>query len=209
MPATTISPAGRCPAMTPPNACCGARWRRRCRKSQADLAPNRPRPESLRLLSPDPRGRRHGALGAGGRRRHDQALLSRRWKSALFALGYIAAHSAHSTGIAVDLTLIQRRAPPAPPYRPAARLRPLHRAGGASARPTIAQTWAPASTASTPRAHTASAAITPEQKHWRGVLLGAMRTRGFHNYFREWWHFSYGARGQAYDFPIRAALTSP
>ena len=46
---------------------------------QADLARAKPRPESLRLLSPDPRRRRHGALGAasGKPRRADQALLPR------------------------------------------------------------------------------------------------------------------------------------
>jgi len=29
-----------------------------------------------------------------------------------------------------------------------------------------------------------------------------MRKRGFKNYFREWWHFSYGAPAGAYDAPI-------
>jgi D-alanyl-D-alanine dipeptidase len=53
------------------------------------------------------------------------------------------------------------------------------------------------------KSHTASAAITPEQKRWRNRLVAAMRARGLHNYFREWWHFSYGARpAQVYDFPI-------
>src|ERR1017187_1903988 len=39
-------------------------------------------------------------------------------KHMLFASGYIAAHSAHSTGSAVDLTLIARPAAPAPPFDP-------------------------------------------------------------------------------------------
>ena len=52
------------------------------------------------------------------------------------------------------------------------------------------------------KSHTASAAITPEQQRWRARLVAAMRKRGFHNYFREWWHFSYGTRGKAYDEPI-------
>jgi D-alanyl-D-alanine dipeptidase len=50
---------------------------------------------------------------------------------------------------------------------------------------------------------TSSAAIAPEQKRRRALLVAAMRRRGFHNYLREWWHFSFGARpAQAYDFPI-------
>ena len=52
------------------------------------------------------------------------------------------------------------------------------------------------------KSHTLSAAVSPAQKRWRAKLVAAMRARGFRNYFREWWHFSFGARGQAYDFPI-------
>ena len=52
------------------------------------------------------------------------------------------------------------------------------------------------------KSHTLSAAVTAEQKRWRAKLVAAMRARGFHNYFREWWHFSFGTRGPAYDFPI-------
>jgi zinc D-Ala-D-Ala dipeptidase len=54
-----------------------------------------------------------------------------------------------------------------------------------------------------PRSVTASPAITPVQKRWRSMLLAAMRNRGFHNYFREWWPFTYGPRpATAYDFQI-------
>ena len=52
------------------------------------------------------------------------------------------------------------------------------------------------------RSHTASRAITPEQQRRRAILVAAMRARGFHNYFREWWHFSFGRAGGAYDFAI-------
>ena len=87
---------------------------------QADLARENLGPKGLRLLSPGARGRRHGALGA--RRRRDGA--TKRFypaleKRSLFALGYIAAHSAHSTGTAVDLTLVQLPPPPAPRLRSA------------------------------------------------------------------------------------------
>ncbi len=67
-----------------------------------------------------------------------------------------------------------------------------------------ASTWAPAMTAPTLKANTRSSAITPEQRKWRNTLVAAMRSQGFVNYFREWWHFSLpGAGGQAYDFPIK------
>jgi D-alanyl-D-alanine dipeptidase len=53
------------------------------------------------------------------------------------------------------------------------------------------------------RSHTANAAIGTQQKRAREKLLAAMRAQGFHNYFREWWHFTYGPKpAQLYDFPI-------
>jgi D-alanyl-D-alanine dipeptidase len=123
-------------------------------------------------------------------------------KNTLFALGYIAAHSAHSTGIAVDLTLIQRRAPPTDRFDRAAHYGPC--TGQASERaPDSSIDMGTGFDCFDPRSFTSSAAITPEQKRWRSVLLDAMRSRGFRNYFREWWHFSYGARpANAYDVPI-------
>ena len=45
-------------------------------------------------------------------------------------------------------------------------------------------------------------AIPAQAKRWRAHLVAAMRARGLHNYFREWWHFGFGPRGAAYDFPI-------
>ena len=123
-------------------------------------------------------------------------------KRKLFA-GYIAAHSAHSTGTAVDLTLVRL---------------PTHmRAAASNGSTHYAPCTAPAAERAPDnsidmgtgfdcfdaKAHTADSSISPAQKHWRGVLVAAMRRRGFHNYFREWWHFSYGARPQqAYNFPI-------
>ena len=42
--------------------------------------------------------------------------------------------------------------------------------------------------------HTRSPLITPEQRRWRNLLVAAMAKRGFRNYSREWWHFTYGRR---------------
>ncbi|HEY1311223.1 MAG TPA: M15 family metallopeptidase [Pseudolabrys sp.] len=124
--------------------------------------------------------------------------------------GYIAAHSAHSTGSAVDLTLVPRPTPPAPPYDPRA-------AYGACTAP--ADKRAPDTSLDMgtsfdcfdAKSTALSSTTTSEQNHRRVILLEAMRKRGFHNYFREWWHFSFGARGPAFDFPIgpRSSSTSP
>ena len=117
MRAPTISPAGRCPATTPPNACCGARWRRRspaCRP----ISPRR----SLGLkvydcYRPTRAVARLRALGARApTTTRPSASTPRSTRAGCSPLGYIAAHSAHSTGIAVDLTLVARDAPPAPPF---------------------------------------------------------------------------------------------
>ena len=45
--------------------------------------------------------------------------------------------------------------------------------------------------------HTASPAIGAEQRRRRTLLLAAMTKRGFRNYHREWWHFSYGSPSAA------------
>ena len=117
-----------CPATTRPNACCGATVAQALARVQADLARENLEPESLRLLSPDPRGRRLCALGANGATTMARPNVSTPTleKRSLFAQGYIAAHSRHSTGTAVDLTLVRlppRRRPPST----ATRLRRLHR----------------------------------------------------------------------------------
>ena len=132
-------------------------------------------------------------------------------KRRLFASGYIATHSAHSTGSAVDLTLIERPAAPAPPFDRSA-------AYGSCTGPKAERAPDNSLDMGTgfdcfdARSATASGANTPAQKRWRALLVAAMRARGLHNYFREWWHFSFGPRGgQGYDFAIEArpSSTSP
>jgi D-alanyl-D-alanine dipeptidase len=53
--------------------------------------------------------------------------------------------------------------------------------------------------------HTNAPHVGAEPRRWRTMLVAAMAKRGFRNYFREWWHFSYvSASPLAYhDFPIR------
>jgi len=123
-------------------------------------------------------------------------------KRSLFALGYIAAYSAHSTGVAVDLTLIKRGAAPTRRFDRTAHYGPCI-APQSERTPDNSLDMGTGFDCFDPRSYTANATITPQQRHWRNVLLAAMHRRGFHNYFREWWHFTYGPRPkQAYDFPI-------
>ena len=155
---------------------------------------------------PDPRGRRFCALGArirkSGRRRRDQALLSRRWRSAACSPTAISPRTRRIRP-ATRSTSRLLNGPPRP-RRPSIRTHLTAPARGLprSARPTMRSTWAPASTASTTKATREAPPSRPTQKRWRARLVAAMRARGFHNYFREWWHFTFGTRGKAYDFPI-------
>jgi D-alanyl-D-alanine dipeptidase len=122
-------------------------------------------------------------------------------------VGYIAAHSAHSEGIAVDLTLIplgapqpskrEGSAPDAPCTAPAAERAPDNALDNELDMGTGFDCF-------DAKAHTASGAIAPEQARRRALLVAAMRGQGFRNYFREWWHFSFGPRRAAQDFAIVA-----
>jgi D-alanyl-D-alanine dipeptidase len=122
-------------------------------------------------------------------------------KSTLFALGYIAMRSAHSTGTAVDLTLVAVPRTAAAAFDPAA-------AYGSCAGP--AERRAPDDSVDMgtgydcfdAASHTASGTVGAEQRHRRALLVAAMSKRDFRNYHREWWHFAHGPARQAYDFPI-------
>lgn len=122
-------------------------------------------------------------------------------KSRLFALGYIAMHSAHSRGVAVDLTLIARNAPPAA-FDPSAKYGPCTATQRA---PDNSLDMGTGYDCFDGKSNTHNASVTPAQATNRRVLLDAMRKHGFANYQREWWHFSYrGAdTGAAYDIPIK------
>ena len=125
-------------------------------------------------------------------------------KADLFRLGYIATHSQHSTGAALDLTLVDLTADNSGVFDP-------NKAYADCTAPVAAR--APEGSVdmgtgydcSDVKAHTASSLITPAQRRWRNVLVAAMRRQGFANYSKEWWHFSLpGAGAQEYDFAIPA-----
>jgi len=124
-------------------------------------------------------------------------------KRNLFALGYIAAQSRHSTGTTVDLTLIRLPPAPAPRFDPEVRYGPC--TGPAARRaPDSSIDMGTAFDCFDVKSYLASSAIAPEQRRWRNALNTTMRRHGFANYFREWWHYSYSgaAEPRAYDFAI-------
>jgi D-alanyl-D-alanine dipeptidase len=125
-------------------------------------------------------------------------------KSVLFGLGYIASRSQHSTGAAVDLTLIPASNTQVPAYDPTAAYGPCTQAA-AQRSPDNSVDMGTGYDCFDLRSHTASAGIGSEPRRWRNTLLEAMRKQGFANYHREWWHFSYAnsARASQHDFPIR------
>jgi D-alanyl-D-alanine dipeptidase len=130
-------------------------------------------------------------------------------KGALFSLGYIASRSQHSTGNAVDLTIIQAPGAPALPFERSAIYGPCT-AAQMQRSPDNSVDMGTGFDCFDVKSHTASSTISAEQRHWRNVLLAAMRKQGFANYHREWWHFTYvrSGGGEAHDFPIRSsALT--
>jgi zinc D-Ala-D-Ala dipeptidase len=125
-------------------------------------------------------------------------------KADLIRLGYIAERSGHSTGAAVDLTLVDLTAENSPPFDPRKAYADCTAAASARA-PESSVDMGTGYDCSDVKAHTAATSITPSQRRWRNLLVAAMALQGFVNYSKEWWHFSLpGAGGPAYDFPITA-----
>ena len=123
-------------------------------------------------------------------------------KADLFRLGYIAEHSGHSTGAAVDLTLVDLKADNSAAFDPGKAYADCTAPAAARA-PEGSVDMGTGYDCSDVKGHTAATSITPEQRRWRNLLVAAMARQGFVNYSKEWWHFSLpGAGGPAYDFPI-------
>jgi D-alanyl-D-alanine dipeptidase len=123
-------------------------------------------------------------------------------KEELFRLGYIATHSQHSTGTALDLTLVDLTADNSAIFEPNKAYADCT-APAAMRPPEGSIDMGTGYDCSDVKAHTASSAITPIQRRWRNELVAVMARQGFVNYSQEWWHFSLpGAGAAAYDFPI-------
>lgn len=124
-------------------------------------------------------------------------------KRNLFALGYIAAQSRHSTGTTVDLTLVKLPAANVSRFDPAVRYGPCTDPASKRA-PDNSVDMGTGFDCFDTRSYGMSSAVTSEQRQWRNVLNAAMRRHGFANYFREWWHYSYtgATEPRVYDFAI-------
>ncbi len=119
-------------------------------------------------------------------------------KRTLFS-GYISSRSAHSTGTAVDLTVVPLPEPHVAAYDPRASYGACTAADRA---PDTSIDMGTGYDCFDDKSHTANASIAAQAKRNRTTLGNAMRAQGFTNYFREWWHFSFGRPGPAYDVPI-------
>jgi D-alanyl-D-alanine dipeptidase len=125
-------------------------------------------------------------------------------KKDLFSLAYIARRSGHSTGSALDLTIVDLKADNSAVFDPQKSYADCTAPADARA-PEGSVDMGTGYDCTDLKAHTAATTITPEQRRWRQRLIAAMATQGFVNYFREWWHFSLpGGDHVAYDFPIPA-----
>lgn len=123
-------------------------------------------------------------------------------KADLFRLGYIATRSGHSTGAALDLSLVDLKADNSATFDPAKNY------GDCTAdinlrAPDGSVDMGTGYDCIDVKSHTSSKSISAAQRKSREKLVQVMARRGFVNYSKEWWHFSLpGAGGQAYDFPI-------
>jgi D-alanyl-D-alanine dipeptidase len=102
-------------------------------------------------------------------------------KRTLFRDGYIAAHSGHSRGSTVDLTLVKLAD------------------GSALDMGTPFDLFSPRSAPSDP-------SVGADARKNRALLAQAMRRGGFYAYGKEWWHFT--LRGEPFpstyfDFPVK------
>lgn len=124
-------------------------------------------------------------------------------KADLFRLGYIARHSGHSTGKAVDLTLVQLPAMAPPPFDPRADYADCTGPQNLRA-PDNSVDMGTGYDCSDEKAHSGSKAATAEQRKSRNILISVMAKQGFVNYRFEWWHFSLpGTGGAAFNFPVK------
>lgn len=114
----------------------------------------------------------------------------------LLTQGYVATRSGHSTGLAVDLTLIH-----------------LDSRKHVAGRPDCGGPWSAQEAdmgtgfdCFDPQAGD-RATLTPSQTQHRAMLRDAMNAAGFVPYAAEWWHFSLpprdAAERQAMDFSVR------
>lgn len=124
-------------------------------------------------------------------------------KDRLFAFGYIASHSAHSRGVAIDLTLVPKGAQQQP-FNAGAHYGSC--AGPAAERaPDNSLDMGTSFDCFSVKSWTRAEGLGGAQQQNRARLVQAMARHGFVNYKREWWHFAYPAADprREYDVPVR------
>jgi len=123
-------------------------------------------------------------------------------KGRLFALGYIAAYSRHSLGIAVDIGLVRADEPEQPTPTNGGRCD-----GTFEARtPESSLDFGTAFDCFSELSATFHKRISAPARANRDRLLRVLKSEGFRNYSREWWHFELNrsdAPTMPHDFPVR------
>jgi D-alanyl-D-alanine dipeptidase len=122
-------------------------------------------------------------------------------KSSLFALGYIAPHSRHSLGTAVDVGLVRADESNASASTGGRCDGPFEQRAGESG-----LDFGTAYDCFSERSATASPKISADARANRERLRRALAAEGFHNYWREWWHYELNDPSgsiMAHDFTVR------
>lgn len=129
-----------------------------------------------------------------------------RLDKAMLTKGYIARRSAHSRGVAVDITLVpQGSAVPTPAGTAACTAPQSEREADNSVDMGTAYDCFDAKSAME------SPDLTDDQRRFRRLLKAIMGKAGFENYPAEWWHYSYPALAarQSFDLPIQPYHGAP
>jgi D-alanyl-D-alanine dipeptidase len=172
---------------------------------QADLAPSGFSLKVYDCYRPVRAGRAMAQWARDGRDGGRQKRFFPRLEKHTLLAGYIASVSRHSTGTAVDVTLIEPARGAAAAFDPAATYGPC--TGPAAQRaPDNSVDMGTGFDCLDVNSRPRSTAVSAEQQRRRASLMAAMAKRGFQHYHREWWHFTYAtaAPGPHHDFPIRA-----
>ena len=111
-------------------------------------------------------------------------------KAELFRKGYIAKKSAHSSGSAVDLTIVPLSLPPQEPYAKGMELCECHKPAEKRFKDNSID-MGTGFDCFHPMSWTASNRVGPLQRQNRLMLKAVMDNYGFRNYRKEWWHYTF------------------
>lgn len=127
-------------------------------------------------------------------------------KRSLFALGYLAARSAHSRGSTVDLGIVPATYSSAPPPDPLPPLKPCTAPKGERFEDGTIDLGTGYDCLDV-LATTSNAAVGRTALQNRQMLKAVMRAAGFRSYAREWWHFELGHAPfhRGFDFEVQAS----